>query len=57
VPRAVAVVALVAAVPPVAGADGLVVSALLAGLLGVLVVVEQLRGAHRGEGPGSPRPA
>jgi low temperature requirement protein LtrA len=50
VPRAVAV-------PPVAGADGLVVSALLAGLLGVLVVVEQLRGAHRGEGPGSPRPA
>jgi hypothetical protein len=33
------------------------VSALLAGLLGVLVVVEQLRGAHRGEGPGSPRPA
>jgi low temperature requirement protein LtrA len=57
VPRAVAVVALVAAVPPVAGADGLVVSALLAGLLGVFVVVEQLRGAHRGEGPGSPRPA
>src|SRR5215217_6865376 len=56
-PRAVAVVALLAAVPFAAGADGLVVSALLAGLLGVLVVVEQLRGAHRGEGPGSPRPA
>jgi hypothetical protein len=44
--RAVAVVALLAAVPLGAGADGLVVSALLTALLAVLVVVERLRGAH-----------
>jgi low temperature requirement protein LtrA len=45
-PRAVAAVALLAAVPLAAGADGLVVSALLTVLLAVLVVAEQLRGAH-----------
>jgi low temperature requirement protein LtrA len=45
-PRAVAVVALLAAVPLGAGADGLVVSALITVLLAVLVVVERLRGAH-----------
>jgi low temperature requirement protein LtrA len=44
--RAVAVVALLAAVPLGAEADGLVVSALITALLAVLVVVEQLRGAH-----------
>jgi low temperature requirement protein LtrA len=44
--RAVVVVALLAAVPLGAGADGLVVSALITALLAVLVVVEQLRGAH-----------
>jgi low temperature requirement protein LtrA len=47
--RAVAVVALLAAVPLGAGADGLVVSALMTALLAVLVVVEQLRGAHSGD--------
>jgi UDP-N-acetylmuramyl pentapeptide phosphotransferase/UDP-N-acetylglucosamine-1-phosphate transferase len=45
-PRAVALVALLAAVPLVAGLDGLVVSALLTGLLAALVVAEQSRGAH-----------
>ena len=45
-PRAIALVALVAAVPLVAGLDGLVVSALLTALLAVLVVAEQSRGAH-----------
>ena len=44
-PRAAAVVALLAAVPVAAGADGLLVSALLTALLAVLVVAEQLRGA------------
>ena len=42
-PRAVAVVALLAAVPLAAGASGLLVSALLTGLLTLLVVDEQLR--------------
>ena len=46
VPRAVAVVALLAAVPLAGDADGLVVAALLTALLAVLVVAEQLRGAH-----------
>jgi UDP-N-acetylmuramyl pentapeptide phosphotransferase/UDP-N-acetylglucosamine-1-phosphate transferase len=45
-PRAIALVALLAAVPLVAGLDGLVVSALLTALLAVLVVAEQARGAH-----------
>jgi low temperature requirement protein LtrA len=45
-PRAIALVALLAAVPLVAGLDGLVVAALLTALLAVLVVAEQLRGAH-----------
>jgi UDP-N-acetylmuramyl pentapeptide phosphotransferase/UDP-N-acetylglucosamine-1-phosphate transferase len=44
--RAVVVLALLAAVPLVAGADGLVVAALITALLAVLVVAEQLRGAH-----------
>jgi hypothetical protein len=44
--RAVAVVALLAAVPLSAGADGLVVLALITALLAVLVVVDQLHGAH-----------
>ena len=42
-PRAVAVVALLAAVPLAARASGLLVSALLTGLLTLLVVAEQLR--------------
>jgi len=42
-PRAVAVVALLAAVPLASGTDGLVVSALLTALLAVLVLAEQLR--------------
>ena len=46
VPRAVAVVALLAAVPLAGDADGLVVAALLTALLAVLVVAEQLRGTH-----------
>ena len=50
-------VALLVVVPLGAGADGLVVSALITALLAVLVVVEQLRGAHGGEGPGSRRRA
>ena len=44
--RAVAVVALLAAVPPASGADGLLVSALLTAFLAVLVIVEQLRAAR-----------
>ena len=44
--RAVAVVALLVAVPLGAGANGLVVSALITALLAVLVAVEQLGGAH-----------
>jgi low temperature requirement protein LtrA len=46
-PRAVAIVALLAAVPLAAGADGLLVSALLTALLAALVVAEQLRGRTR----------
>ena len=46
-PRAIALVVLLAAVPFAAGADGLVVSALLTALLAVLVVAEQLRGEGR----------
>jgi low temperature requirement protein LtrA len=42
-PRVAAVVALVAAIPLAAGADGLVVSALLTALLAALVIAEQLR--------------
>jgi low temperature requirement protein LtrA len=45
-PRAVAVVALLAAVPAAAGVSGLLVSALLAGLLTFLVVAEQLQARH-----------
>jgi low temperature requirement protein LtrA len=45
-PRAVALVVLLAAVPLVAGLDGLVVSALLTALLAALVVAEQSPGAH-----------
>jgi low temperature requirement protein LtrA len=45
-PRAVVVIALLAAVPLVAGAEGLVVSGLIAALLAILVVAERLRGAH-----------
>ena len=45
-PRVIALVVLLAAVPFAAGADGLVVSALLTALLAVLVVAEQLRVAH-----------
>ena len=43
-PRAVAIVVLLAAVPPASGADGLLVSALLTALLTGLVVAEHLRG-------------
>jgi hypothetical protein len=42
-PRAIAVGALVAAVPLAAGASGLLVSALLAGFLTLLILDEQLR--------------
>jgi low temperature requirement protein LtrA len=45
VPRAVIVIALLAAVPLAAGADGLVASGVLTALLAALVVAEQLRGA------------
>ncbi len=45
-PQAIAVVALLAAVPLAAGADGLVASALLTAFLAVLVVAERSRGAH-----------
>jgi hypothetical protein len=45
-PRSIALVALLASVPLVAGLDGLVVSALLTAVLAVLVVAEQPRGAH-----------
>jgi low temperature requirement protein LtrA len=44
-PRAVVVIALLAAVPLAAGADGLVVSGVLTALLAALVVAEQLRSA------------
>ena len=44
-PRVIALVVLLAAVPFAAGADGLVVSALLTALLTMLVIAEQLRGA------------
>jgi low temperature requirement protein LtrA len=44
-PRAVVVIALLAAVPLAAGADGLVASGVLTALLAALVVAEQLRGA------------
>jgi low temperature requirement protein LtrA len=47
-PRVIALVALLAAVPLVAGLDGLVVLALVTALLAVLVVAEQSRGAQRG---------
>jgi low temperature requirement protein LtrA len=46
-PRAVATLALLAAVPLAAGAEGLVVSALLTALLVALVVAEQVRGRTR----------
>jgi low temperature requirement protein LtrA len=46
VPRAVAVITLLAAVSLAGDADGLVVAVLLTALLAVLVVAEQLRGAH-----------
>jgi low temperature requirement protein LtrA len=45
VPRAVVVIALLAAVPLAAGADGLVASGVVTALLAALVVAEQLRGA------------
>ena len=45
-PRTLAVVAMLAAVPLAARVDGLIVSTLITALLAVLVVVEQLRGAH-----------
>jgi low temperature requirement protein LtrA len=45
VARAIVVIALLAAVPLAAGANGLVVSGLLTALLAALVVAEQLRGA------------
>ena len=44
-PRAVVVIALLAAVPLAAGADGLVASGVLTAVLAALVVAEQLRGA------------
>ena len=46
-PRAVAIVALLAAVPLAAGVDGLLVSALVTALLAALVVAEHLRGRTR----------
>jgi low temperature requirement protein LtrA len=49
-PRAIAVVALLAAVPLVAGLDGLVVLVLVTALLAVLVVAEQSRGATQRRG-------
>lgn len=45
-PRAIAVLVLLAAVPLASGADALLVSALVTALLAVLVVAEQLRGAR-----------
>ena len=56
-PRVVAVVALLVAVPLGAGADGLVVSALTTALLAVLVVVERCaaRTEARGRARGDPR--
>jgi hypothetical protein len=44
---ALAIVALLAAVPLAAGADGLLVSALLTALLVALVVAERVRGRAR----------
>ena len=44
-PLVVAVIALLAAVPLAAHADGLIVAALLTALLAVLVVAEHSRGA------------
>jgi low temperature requirement protein LtrA len=55
-PRAIAVVALFAAVPLVAGIDGLIVLALLTALLAALVVAEQSRGATQGGGRGRRKP-
>jgi low temperature requirement protein LtrA len=46
-PRVVAVVALLAAVPLAARADGLLVAALLTAVLAVLVLAEQARGRRR----------
>lgn len=54
-PRVVAVVALLAAVPLAGGAEGLVVSGLLTALLAVLALAEQLRNTPRGERPRSAR--
>ena len=45
-PRAIAVVALLAAVPLAAGASGLLLSALVTGFLALLVLEEQLRDGH-----------
>ena len=45
-PRTLAVVALLAAVPLASPVEGLVASALVTALLAALVVAEQLRGAH-----------
>jgi low temperature requirement protein LtrA len=45
-PRAVATLALLAAVPLAAGADGLIAAAVVTALLAVLVIAEQLRGAY-----------
>ena len=54
-PRVVVIVALLAAVPLAAGADGLVVSALLTAVLVGLVVAEQRpEGVPQGLDPGSP---
>jgi low temperature requirement protein LtrA len=50
-PRAVAVLALLATVPLASGADALLVSALLTAFLALLVVAEQLRGAAEANGP------
>jgi low temperature requirement protein LtrA len=55
-PQAMALVALLAAVPLVGGLDGLVVSALVTALLAVLVIADQSRGAHGGARPGRGEP-
>jgi low temperature requirement protein LtrA len=53
-PRAAMVIALLAAVPLAAGAEGLVASGVLTALLVALVIAEQLRGAPEpGGAPGS----
>ena len=54
-PQAIALVALLAAVPLVGGLDGLVVSALVTALLAVLVIADRARGAHGGARPGPRR--